>query len=168
MTNISMKGESLALKPNEVYIAIESLYLDKIKQEIHNLKKDDLLNEIKNKIFTFPYTDLPFAKFTIGNNRFAINKITKINYDKITDLDKDKCFSTDTGLIILLVPRLIEIFVQNYDYKSLVDSIIEPINLCYWKRITACIPSNEIGLILAPGINSGFEFEGGGVYKINL
>ncbi|MEM7487380.1 MAG: hypothetical protein AAF348_19395 [Bacteroidota bacterium] len=167
MLNISTKGEELILKANELYIAIDSLYLNDIKREINNLDKENLLSDIKDKVFPFPYTDIPFATFSTDSESFPMSSIIKINYDTIIESEKERCFSTDTGLIVLLVPSILEKFMEHYDYEDLVDSMTSPINLNYWSKITNDITRGEIGLVLAPGTHSGFEFEGSGVYKIN-
>ncbi|MEM7110682.1 MAG: hypothetical protein AAF519_20805 [Bacteroidota bacterium] len=167
MLNVSTKGEELILKANEIYIVIESLYINDIKREINNLDKENLLSNIKDKVFPFPYTDIPFAMFSTHSESFPISSIIKINYDVIIESEKERCFSTDTGLIVILIPSILEKFVEYYDYEDLVDSMTSPINLDYWSKITSDIAQDEIGLVLAPGIDSGFDFEGSGVYKIN-
>ena len=166
--NFSTDGEALRLKPNKTYIAIESLYLNDIKREIDKLKMENLLEEIKEKVFPFPYTDVPFATFLTKDESFPISSIRKKDYDSITEREKEQCFTTDSGLIIILRPTIIKEFVQNYSYDELVDSLVELINLDYWDRITDGFDKGDIGLIVAPGIDSGFEFEGSGIYEIVL
>lgn len=37
---------------------------------------------------------------------------------------------------------------------------MEDINFDFWDDIASKFPQNALGLILAPGIDSGYEFEG--------
>lgn len=168
MINFSNRGQDLILKSGESFILIDGLYLNSVKRKFDSLKTEDLLNEIRSKIFSFPYTDIPFASFYMSDELFSINKIIKVNYDDIVENEKEKCFSTDTGLLILILSNLIENFIKKYDYEDLVGSPIQPVNLEYWIDITNEISQNEIGLILSPGMHSGFEFEGSGTYKVDL
>jgi len=163
MNNVSCNGEELILKPYKIYYIIDALYLNNIKEDINNLDLNQLDNEIKEKIF--PYSYAPFAKVTFSKEHFRIKDIKKADYDELTTEDTNY-FSSDTGLILLIEESLFITFIKDYDYEELVDSMVDVINYEYWKKITSSFDSNKIGLILSPGINSGYEFEGSGFYKI--
>jgi len=47
------------------------------------------------------------------------------------------------------------------------DSETLPIDLDYWSKITNDVDRSDIGLVLAPGIDSQFEFAGSGTYEIS-
>ena len=167
MANISLNGEDITLKPGKTYLVIDGLYLNNIKREIDTLNKEDLINEIKEKVFSFPRTDIPFAKISIESALFSVKNIQEIDYEHRDTLQKESCFSSDSGLLIFIEEHLLSEFVKDYDYGALVDSITGPIDFEYWDQITSRYNQDEVGLILAPGIDSGYEFEGSGTYKIN-
>ena len=166
MNNISLNGESLTIKTNTRYIAIDGLYLMEIVKSAVNLDKDNLSDEIRNKIFPFPHTDIPFSEFSINENIFKIDNIIKADYDNIEFSKKKKYFSSDTGLLIIIKLELIKSLTINYNYEELVDTEFDGINLNYWNKITSQFALEDIGLVMAPGFESEYEFEGGGVYKI--
>lgn len=164
MNNVSLKGEDLLLSAGKYYYLIDALYLGDIQAKYEYLRKDRLEQEIKEKVF--PYTDAPFAKIKLSDGLFQIESISKIDFNDLSSNDKN-CFSSDTGLILLIEESLFSTVVGICNYDNLVDSKIEEINSEYWTKITSKLPENTIGLILAPGIDSGYEFEGGGIYRIN-
>lgn len=161
--NISLNGKDVFLFPKKYYYVIDALYLNNIKTDFHTLVKNRIEQEIKEKIF--PYTDAPFAKVLISNSTFRIDNIKKAKYEELSS-EKKNYFVSDTGLILLIEESYLALLLENYNYDDLVDSPTEDINMIYWRKITSKIPEGDIGLILAPGVDSGYEFEGGGVYKI--
>ncbi len=167
MDNISVGGESLKLKPNESFIAIEGLYINNIRSQIDNLDERNLLNDIRSKVFAFPFTDIPFATFSTKSGLFDVEWIKKIDYDHIFNNIRSQCFSCDSGLILLLHTEIISIIARRFDFEELVDSESDPISSKYWDVVTKDINTDSIGLVLAPGVNSGYDFEGGGVYRID-
>lgn len=166
MNNISINGESIILKPHTKYIALDSLYLTKIGKDAANLDEVILSDEIRNRIFPFPYTDIPFAEFISTESIFKISNIIKADYDKIEFTEKNKYFSSDTGMLVIIKFDFIKILSMNFNYEELVDTKFDGINLNYWNKITSQFEFEDIGLVMAPGFESGYEFEGGGVYKI--
>lgn len=56
-----------------------------------------------------------------------------MDYDDLSTEDKS-CFSSDTGLIILIDESLLITFIKEYDYEELVDSIVETLNYGYWEK----------------------------------
>ena len=163
MNNVSDNGQDLLLRPNNIYYIIDALYLDKIKENINDLKLEQLDTEIREKIF--PYTYAPFAKVSFSQEHFRVRDIKKVDYDDLSTEDTS-CFFSDTGLIILIDESLLITFIKEYDYEELVDSIVETLNYGYWEKITSSFDSKKTGLILSPGVNSGYVFEGNGLYKI--
>jgi hypothetical protein len=165
MTNLSLNGEDIILNRGK-FIVIDALYLNDIKAKIDSLSTMDL-GELRKTIF--PYTDVPFAEIKIETTqRLKISQIQKVAYEKIADEDKSYCFSSDTGLIVFLKETLLKDFLIGYDYYQLVDSETEPVNRRYWLELTAKYEAGDTGLVLAPGIDSGYDFEGSGTYKIHL
>ena len=160
--NISFKGENILLNAKKTYYVIDALYLNDIRAGFEDLNQDRLDQEIREKIF--PYTDAPFAKVLLLNSVFHISNIKKANHNDLLS-DEKSCFSSDTGLILLIEETLLASIIRNYNYEDLIDSLTEPINLDYWKNMTSIL-ANGIGLILAPGVGSGYDFEGSGFYKL--
>ncbi|HYD90648.1 MAG TPA: hypothetical protein VEA37_04070 [Flavobacterium sp.] len=162
MRNVSTKGEDIKLISDKCYYVIDALYLNNIKSEIDDLDMRFLDKDVEEKVF--PYTEAPFAKIT-GRGLFQVKNIKKIKYEDINPNDKNY-FSSDTGLIIFVTEESFLAFLEGYDFNSLVDTIAEDINLNYWDGIASKFSQNALGLILAPGIDSEYEFEGSGIYKI--
>ncbi len=165
MKHISLQGEDIALDINKTYVVIDALYLDDIKHEIDSLNITNLLDEIREKVF--PFTDIPFAMIMMKEaNLFPIQNIYQIDYDSISDSDRRACLASDTGLLVFIDENLIYEFTKNFSYDDLVDSTVHPVDIDYWNDITSSFDQSKLGLVLAPGIDSGYEFEGSGTYKI--
>jgi hypothetical protein len=165
MNNTSLMGEDITLCAGKNYYVIDALYLNDVKVGLSDLQKDKTDEKIAREIF--PYTTAPFAKILMHRDSFQVHSIIKVRHEDLLP-DGGNCFSSDTGLVLLIEQSHLISFVKAYNYDDLVDSHIEDINLGYWNNITSGINRNEIGLILAPGMGSGYEFEGSGLYKINL
>lgn len=160
--NLSLNKESLQLNIGKTYILIDALYLNEIKVEKSRINSNNFLQEIRDEIF--PYTDTPFAEYKANESIFEIRMIMKVDYKDVV-LGNKSFFSTDTGLIALIDEKLLLDFLDFYDYDELVDSLDKPINVEYWKKLHAQY-GQDIGLLLSPGINSGFDFDGSGTYKV--
>lgn len=163
--NISLTGEDVMVKAGNSYYVIDALYINEIKTYSNELTGKITDQEIRQKVF--PYTDNPFAKITPISNIFKVQNIKKVNNSTLSSLNENY-FSCDTGLIILIRSSLLAKIIKDFDYDLLVDSLTEEINLNYWRKITEAKNYKDIALILAPGVNSGFQFEGSGLYKIIL
>lgn len=162
MDNISLNGEVIKTKIGTSYLIIDALYLNDVKENIPNFC-NDIISEIRLNVF--PYTDTPFAEYIAIDSTFDIHKIKKV--DNMSKVDAS-FFSTDTGLLVLINKNLLVDLLNSYDYDKLVDSPDpnEIINLIYWEQLKSNYDTDEVGLILAPGIDSGFDFEGSGTYRI--
>jgi hypothetical protein len=162
MTNVSLRGESIQLNKNISYLVIDTLYVDDVKGKADMLDIDNLLDSIKKDVF--PYTTIPFAIYTPAEDVFTVDRIKRGN--KTDCPDNSLHFCTDSGLIMFIREDLLLDFVKkDYTYGDLVESAAD-INFEYWGKLTAGYGVKDIALILAPGINSGFEFEGSGGYMI--
>ena len=164
MRNISLNKEQIILNAGKKYYVMDALYLDDIKNFPEDLDKNDLANEIKKKVFL--YTKTPFAIYETNKGNFRIDMIHKVNYKEIEHFD-DSYFSTDTGLLILFNECILIDLLKLYEYDKLVDSITSPINEEYWDYLSSHFTTNDVALMLAPGINSGVDFSGSGTYQIN-
>lgn len=163
--NISIEGESLSINEGN-YIIIDGLYLDNIKNYItsNKIENNISLNKLKSKLFAYPKTNTPFAIIKLNQRtKFNVHSVRKSDYNS-EDEDIEQCLSTDTGLLIIINTNLLVKFILKYDFNKLVD--IPPIDSSYWRSLTQEFDDNDIGLLLNPGINSGFEFDGSGYYKI--
>ncbi|MEZ4772744.1 MAG: hypothetical protein R3D00_06130 [Bacteroidia bacterium] len=166
MNNVSTNGESLSLLPEKRYYVIDALYLNDIKDKINSLDQANLDQEIREKVFAFPRTDTPFVKYASNRNIFSIEQIKKVNYNE--EMAKDTIFSTDTGMILLIEQGILIDFMQNFDYDTLTDSLTDLIDIKYWDELTNRYAPGLVNLAIAPGIQSGFDFEGSGTYKITF
>ena len=163
MKNYSLHGEDLMLEPSKVYYIFDALFLDKVKSKyelINSTNMDEIVDEL------FPYMEVPFTKIYLADALFKIKNVKKINHDQIK-YDDQACFSSDTGLILLIEETEIKYLLKQFDYNELISSSTEDINIEYWKRITADHES-RIALVLAPGIGSGFEFDGSGLFRVDI
>lgn len=164
--NISLKGEDLSLNSNKVYLVIDALYLDDIKEKFDKLDISKFKDEVLTKVF--PYTDAPFATISPSSNIFKLKNIKKGVYEHYSP-EKENYFSSDTGLIIFIEKSILIEFIKHYTYDDLIgENLEEDINLNYWGNLTSKFNKNDIGLLLSPDMHSSFEFKGGGFYKIIL
>jgi len=165
MRNVSIKGEDIRLISGKCYYIIDALYLNNIKLGIATLNISIFDPEVEEKIF--PYTEAPFAKITSSRGLFHVMNIKKASYENIDSSDRNY-FSSDTGLVAFVSEEILLRLLPSYDYNTLVDTITEDLNFKYWDDLASNFNMNDLGLILAPGINSGYEFEGSGIYKIEM
>jgi hypothetical protein len=171
MKNISLNGENISLKTGKSYIVIDGLYINTIKEELNTIEESSLETDIREKIFSFPKTDTPFA---------VLNVLKKNGIDSITDFsilsikranesdEKSKRFDTDTGLLIFIDRVFFGEFINDFDYYKLVDSSIDPVNIDYWNQLYEKYGQSSLALVLAPGMGSGYDFVGSGTYKVEL
>lgn len=166
MNNISLNGESIYLKPNVHYIAIDPLYTNDIKTRITDLKEDNFDFILRNEIF--PYTDTPFAALFFSSNGSDNVEINISNIKYASDGDNlSNCFSCDTGLVVFIERVILIDFIKLFDYDLLVESSDEiPIDVKYWDGFKKKFDDISHALILSAGVNSEFEFTGSGFYKI--
>jgi len=169
MANISLKGEDIILEGGKSYIVIDTLYLTDIRGKSQILDKSNIEQEVREKVFPFPNTETPFASLSIPESlekalKFGVNKIKKGEEGE----NISKSFSSDTGLIAFIEKSLLLDFASALDYNQLVDSLQGPIDINYWAQIEKKFGSSNCALILAPGINKGFDFDGSGFYKIEI
>lgn len=163
MKNISLYNEPLELAINFRYIIIDALYINDIKIELPNLLADNILDEIRNKVF--PYSGAPFAEYYPKESMFTIDKIKKIDYNHRNFFDRN-VFCSDSGAIVLINEKVLIDFVLKFDYDKLVSSRIDPINLAYWNSLAGEFNQFDIAVVISQGINRGVEFEGSGCYRI--
>lgn len=164
MYNISEKGDSIHLNKGE-YIIIDGLYLNDIKIYFESTELGAIsIEDFKKKIF--PYNSIPFsiAKFS-SDYIFNISQLQKVNYNEISD-SYEKYLSTDTGLLIFINKNILQEFIVDYDFDKLVD--YSSLNYQYWSSLYKKFNNKNIGLILSPGLHSEYEFNGSGVYKVEV
>lgn len=165
MANTSLNGEDVLLQKSRTYLVIDALYLDRIKEEIPELNRTQWETELKEKVF--PYMESPFGiiELVAGEGQ----EIIKIaNIKQVDDADVDsKCFSTDTGLIIILDKSILLDIVKQFEYDKLVDDHGE-IDVAYWSELEIKYADYCLALIMTPGVNKGFDFTGSGIYRLDV
>jgi hypothetical protein len=107
---------------------------------------------------------MPFAQYKPQNTEFSLKQIKKIPSN--IEVVQDTYFATDTGLLVVIAAELLIDFIQKFDYYELINSEHDLLNLLYWEQLVSAYEYKDAALILAPGFNSGFDFEGSGSYKI--
>lgn len=161
MSNISADNQSISLKAQEKYIVIDPLYLDEIKENLDLLDKENLLKEIRQKVFE--YTENPFIEYIPLSESFNLNLVSRAS-DSFTSNTKD-VVCTDTGMLIFINENIFLSFISRFSYGELTDSLIDIINQVYWTELISLYEPYSVGLIIAPG--TGFEFDGSGLFKIS-
>lgn len=161
--NISLNREPVELRCGIKYIIIDALYINDVKQELSNLSSDNLINEVRIKVF--PFTDTPFVEYTPKMKFFTINQIKKVEYDQI-DFSKNNVLSTDSGVLIFINEIIFIDFVTKFDYGELVNSQTDLLNIFYWRSIVNNYNLLDIAIVVSPGVDFGVEFDGSGSYMI--
>lgn len=167
MKNLSLDNEPILLTKNKNYIAIDALYIKEIKENFAVIDFENFKADIREKVFAFPYTDIPFAEFKANESTFTINSIKKVNYENLVD-NKKVALSVDSGIILIIAECIFIDFIvkSNFDFCKLVDTENEVINSEYWGDITSLFPFDAIALISSSGDESNYDFKGSGTYKI--
>lgn len=166
MKNISSNGEPINLEIGTIYFVIDTLYLEDIKEEIHNLNEENFSYYIRNQIF--PYLNTPYVYYKACDSLFKVDQIKKFTGDE--EQVNNSVFATDTGLIIFINQHiLLDVLRKHpYNFGDLVDtnSVYEFINMDYWNLLTHNYKYTDFALIANPGLDSGFDFVGSGIYEI--
>ena len=165
MANISLHGEDISIEVGKSYYVIDALYLGRIKEELSNTSiANDIEEEIKSKIF--PYTEAPFAIISINSgNLLASIKVSDIKKSNDENINA-RNFSTDSGLVVIIEKSIFIDFINLFNYDKLVEGETELLNKGYWEQFQKNFGEHQCGVILAPGTNSEFEFDGSGLYEI--
>lgn len=158
MKNVSLQNNDIILEEDSNYIVIDPLYIAEIKDNLFCKNVD--FKRIREDCF--PYTDTPFTIFKSNLNTFSISRIKKSdNMDNNLEL-----FSIDSGSVIFIEENIFFDFITYFNYDKLFDSSVDLINQDYWNLITNKYKLNNIGFIISMGVNSIYEFNGSGTYKI--
>lgn len=156
-------GEVVKLIANETYIVIDALYLNEIKEHRSLLVSDSWKDNVRT--IAFPYVDNPFAIYKSKREQFVIAQIKEVKFDPELAYDPS-VFSSDTGIILFLAEKHLSEFVQNYDYETLTDSLIDLLNLNYWKNLILNYPAGEVAIVFSQGIDTLSDLNGSGIYQI--
>lgn len=164
MDNISFKRNYIEFNEGVNYLIIDALYFTCIKT--YMIEKGIQIKINDDKTLIFPYNEIPFTWYKAESNFLYIHQIKKFNYSDL-QLHIDNAFSSDTGLILCISEGILYSVLNDFNFDDLVDSNSEPICFDYWQNLTNKFQHKDIGLILPTGIDSGFEFEGSGIYYIS-
>ena len=107
---------SIQLENDKYYYAIDTIYLNTIKEDYKRICSQNIDSDLRNNVFK--HTDFPFAKFYFNKNIFNLNYINCVNYNEVS-LTDNSVFSTDTGLIIIFQEHLFEYFIREFAFKKL-------------------------------------------------
>lgn len=162
MANISLHGEDILIDAGKPYYVIDALYLEKVKEELSSLATDNIEEEIKSKVL--PYTEAPFAVISSNVPSIKVSQIEKGDDENIGNTN----FSTDTGLILFIEKSIFLDFLKLFDYDKLIEGNIEILNKSYWEELQKQFGERQCAAILAPGIKGGLDFDGSGLYEIQL
>jgi len=164
MLNISLNKEPIYLKSGQLYIVIDSLYVDAVRKHLPELDDSKIFVEILSKVFI--YNDIPFCKFQADCYEFDIRRIKKIYYDEISKNDTT-AFENDSPILMFINEAIFISVTKSFDYfKFLCNEEDEGIDLKYWAKFVEPFDPEDIGAIVSPGINEGADFEGSGTHII--
>lgn len=164
MNTISTNGEPIRIEAGARYIIIDAMYLNDIKEKELDINTIDYWQKEKNDLF--PYTDFPFAEIVFTTDTLHINQIKKIDYEEFAE--DPNLFSTDTGLILILKDEILDSFLKLYDYEKLVDCMgADLLTSAYLQTVAGNFNLTDLAIIMAPGIDTGFDFDGSGTYSIS-
>lgn len=163
MNNISLNEIPIELKVGSNYIVIDALYLRDVKNNISSIIGDDVIKNIRVKVF--PYTDTPFAEFVPNESIFNLNRIKKVIYEEV-DLESKRLFSTDTGVLVFVEKVIILDFAEKFDFGQLVTANVGSIDIAYWNSIAKLFDKYDVALVASCGNLSKLEFDGSGTYEI--
>lgn len=171
MHNISLASDDVILNPGGSYYVIDTLYLNDIRENLPALPSDGLEAFIRQNIF--PDAGYPFA--LIDTHQYTEEIVVRVGNisavsDQFAEADIDACFVTDTGLIAFIRKEIFIDLVAIFDFYDLVDvdDHHEPVNVTYWNRIAGRYHPNDIALMLSPGVGSGYDFVGSGLYAVMI
>jgi hypothetical protein len=164
MYNASINGETLGLRSGVIYLIIDALYVNKLRKCIIQINGEVDLTEIKKQ--AFPFTDLPFVKFTCTNEVFHVQQFRKIDRADFDTASLNQLVS-DTGVFVFISLSVLQNFIQIFDYALLVDSDISLIDMEYWKEIYQTFQENQVGLIIPDYHDESGNSGGGGKFQID-
>lgn len=164
MNTLPLKGESIHLRKGNTYIIIDALYLNDIRLNLDKINLGDLRN-VKESVS--PYNKFPFGIINLkGYGLFEINvkDILSTDYDN----GDESCFSSDTGLVLIFRVSDLVFFVSMIDYDSLADNALSPEKFTFWDELRKIGGEETCALLLAQDVKSGYDFNGSGIYKIDI
>lgn len=163
MNNISTNGEPIRIEAGVRYIIIDAMYLNDIKEKELDINSVDYWQNAKDDLF--PYTDSPFAVTVFTTDTLHINQIKKNDNEEFAE--DPSLFSTDTGLILILKDEILHSFIKIYDYEKLVDCMVADfLNAAYLQTLAGNFNLTDFAIVMAPGIDTGFDLDGSGIYSI--
>jgi len=160
--NALNSDQEIKINLGETYFVIDPLYVSDIKVKLSNSDCPNLDADIRK---VFPYTKIPFSKYYAREAVVRINQVKKLDYSEKFG-GNPSVFCIDSGSFILINESIFWEFIKDFDYDDLYNGS-EIIDFSYWKDLSLKYGEGNIGLIIAPGINSGFEFDGDGTYTID-
>lgn len=147
----------------EKYIFIDALYwMDAIERR-HLLRLESFVDDLRELVFRFPFSDTPFAEFVPESSAFFISQIVKV---RSSDSVAKDVFSTDTGLILVMREDILPQMLDQFSYDDLLSDPLDMFDKNYWNRIVDSLPAHSVGLISSPGISSGVDFDGSGRFRL--
>lgn len=164
MNNISFNGETIDLISNKTYYFIDPMYLSKIRSRMSEMRNDDIDRFMIEEVF--PYAEYPFCKISIHSNYLDITQIKYVDEDDDELVEEDNLVITDSGILLICEESYIIDVIKEFDFDELLDSSVELVNRDYFSNFSS--QDKYLGLVIAPGMDSGFEFVGSGLYRIDI
>ncbi len=166
--NVSFGKDPIDVKVDQEYLVIDALYLKEIQAKGIETNGDNFLKIIKEQVFVYPYSEFCFAVTSFSRPTFEVRQIKKYAENETNHkIDKERIFCSDTGLLLIINLDIAVSLISKINYDELVNGDWDTdINIHYWRTVAAPFEYSDLALILSPGINSGVDFVGGGLYYI--
>lgn len=171
MRNVSLHSERITLNPGSRYFVIDTLYVnDLAREDLPSVGPDAF---IRDRVFSYPHAQTMFVLIDIRERSeelvVHVGDILSVT-DEVAEANVDSCFVTDTGLIVFVREENLSDLVSALDFYELVDTngAHETVDLEYWDRIAGRYHLNDLALMVSPGLDSGYEFVGSGLYMIDI
>ncbi|UYZ59045.1 hypothetical protein [Hymenobacter latericus] len=173
LDNVSLSGESILLAPGQVYWIIDALYLAEAAEGGVEEHSNEVAMQVRD---LFPDCYAPFARITVpaGSEPYKFSLTDVVHGDEkdaAFETEAESYFSTDSAVVVVLaetnVPALIR---QRFSYDDLIeplsDETDQEFGRRYWQQVISDFATHTAGLIFSPGIGSGFDFTGSGMYRV--
>jgi hypothetical protein len=164
--HISEDGREISLLKNERFIVMDAMYLDEVRASGITIDYSNFIQEVKHKVFI--YNKIPAAgMMSPDDGIMRIEWIRNVDYEEVKDSD-ESCFCTDTGLLLFIKEDLLQEFTLVFEREHLFDFRIGSLHYEYIQSLLDRFPMGSIGIVLEPGLDTGYDFTGSGCYRLEI